>query len=617
MSNKSSSRARSSSSARADDSTPSEGENEALLVVWACAHLLPRVLLLQPADGHVPDAMELLLRVSKHVSKHVASTSTAEDSLTMAFSAIGCQADVSAVHTARLVDGRQLRCSVNAQLLLDPAIWQRHMRSLKAGGASSVAALRAAASYLSYLKEMRKVAKPSNTKARKTKVALTGADVIADILSEATFRDLAPVMAPMLAHHTLAVRRLTATVLAMFPPLNFELSDTNTTSELAGECSMLATVEETIRMEPTLTNEKSISSGIIRVQSMMTSTRLPGVYIACVPYFLLGMLRVKFSHVWKPCKTAMGVMASTYGHVLWPVYHALLAQSLRLIRLAVPHDETGSVVGTAVSTAVVSHKQQSQSRGLHGASSTGEESFALPVPVAPAMGSAECLRGHLDCWATFNIRTTDDTTYHGLLMGLGPGEQGMSTLLNKHGQQLATMFEAFLAELDAVLDYEDSESPSWRRKQSSGVAMRVLHPSKTKIKAQLQLWLNLMAACFSKQLVAKLANRDLLKRRFVRCLAMSETPIQSGALDCLVKYEMPFLNPYKDRLHRLINEKTFRNEMVLFHLDPREANTHTHTHIHTHIHTRTHTHRHTHTQLIHAKMQEKHATSIICLHSHI
>jgi U3 small nucleolar RNA-associated protein 20 len=53
----------------------------------------------------------------------------------------------------------------------------------------------------------------------------------------------------------------------------------------------------------------------------------------------------------------------------------------------------------------------------------------------------------------------------------------------------------------------------------------------------------------------------------LRLLSHRSGDIQKQALDCLVAYGYPYLMPYKDNLYRVLDDKSFRNEITSFSID--------------------------------------------------
>ena len=55
---------------------------------------------------------------------------------------------------------------------------------------------------------------------------------------------------------------------------------------------------------------------------------------------------------------------------------------------------------------------------------------------------------------------------------------------------------------------------------------------------------------------------------YLNLLSKNNPPIQKLSLDCIMTWKFDFLLPYKEHLEKLIDEKTFREEMILFNLIP-------------------------------------------------
>lgn len=65
----------------------------------------------------------------------------------------------------------------------------------------------------------------------------------------------------------------------------------------------------------------------------------------------------------------------------------------------------------------------------------------------------------------------------------------------------------------------------------------------------------------------KIHEADKVKAAVIRLLARSETQTQRLAVECLAGWGEAHLNSYKETILKLIDEKSWRNEMTLFSLD--------------------------------------------------
>lgn len=548
-----------------------------LSAIWASLHLLPRV----SDTNDTASAMEVspaITRVSASVANLLSGESTNGDSkLWSAISMIGSQATTSLLQMIR--QARQIKAKHSLELnqgpistLFSQESWDTLVQSIQKH-ASDIGHLRSMAAYLQELKYHRsslptqelvkpikgkKKSKKKESAPASEKSEVSVASFASDVLSLSTLVDtLLPALSGNLASPTTAVRRLTASILAVFPAINYRVTQENTKSELRGECDALQIIDKTFRLAPTIANEKSISQGVTRLQVMATSTRLPPAYAEPICYFLIGVFRIKFSPVWKTCKASLAAIASMHGSVLWPIYSSALERSNKLTRVAIPITEE-DVADGADSNAKAGRQEV---EGPDDGEESVDNSSHVWTPITAATAAEGSLCGSFSSWCYEDERTTDNHTFSELLMGTITTEQGMTTLANKHGQSLADMFEGFLREFDVLVPQPETNHQAQYR----------VVTSKKNAKAKLQLWLKLLAKTLSRQTVAKITQADFFKERYIRYLTMSEPEIQASSLDCLIRYELPYLNPYKERLHRLIDEKTFRNEMTVFHLDPRSG----------------------------------------------
>jgi hypothetical protein len=489
-------------------------------LLWGLLHILPRSTS-PPSPYHSPTVLTQLHGLSQFISELVLQESPARalregDVRCLLF--LRSQADISRVHLARAMDAR----------FEATAEWP-HMLALLKAYPTEPAVLRSTAVFLDYIKddgaastsaESKKVTK---TKKLQSKNVISE-DALGDIFSKATLTELLDLVAPGLSSSSVIVRRLSCSVLTALPCLPYVINEQNTKSELRGDCDILKTMEQTLRFTPNIKFEKNIGSGVLQVQTVLNSTRMPVQYARVVPYFYLGLLRTKFSPIWKAVSTALSSMASSHGKILWPIFAASIdltraPEKPRLESLE-DDDETEEEVGAGVDA------QVQLSRGM-------------------------------EMWSLEKVRATDSRTFFKLLLECASNEQGMMTLANKHAAEMATQFAAFMELYDARKRGIDTKAMGVFAGVSAGEQ-----------RERLLLWMRMIGASWSPQSIAKLEGREQLRYRCMEWLADTESEFQRASLEILGKFQLPYLNPYKENLLRLIEDKSSRDEMLSFHLDP-------------------------------------------------
>lgn len=85
------------------------------------------------------------------------------------------------------------------------------------------------------------------------------------------------------------------------------------------------------------------------------------------------------------------------------------------------------------------------------------------------------------------------------------------------------------------------------------------------LKKRLEMFLQVFAAVISPR---QLYRHQMLFQYYNVLLVKPDTVVAKLALECILTYKPPHVTPYKDAFKRLLDEKTIRDEMVVFDLTP-------------------------------------------------
>ncbi len=81
------------------------------------------------------------------------------------------------------------------------------------------------------------------------------------------------------------------------------------------------------------------------------------------------------------------------------------------------------------------------------------------------------------------------------------------------------------------------------------------------IRKRFEMFLRVFAAVISpKQLFA----HQLLYNYFISLLSSPDSKIATLSFQCITNYKNSYITPYKDNLKRMLDDKTLRNELILF-----------------------------------------------------
>ncbi len=195
--------------------------------------------------------------------------------------------------------------------------------------------------------------------------------------------------------------------------------------------------------------------------------------------------------------------------------------------------------------------------------------------------------------ATSSWESTDELTFNQQLMAVTT-ESNSTPLMEKKKNDLVQLFIEFLHhEYNNVFPMDDDEDDSnyktnknsnnnnkndnnndnnnndqieWNDSTRYQVTLETTKGWRKNVNNKIVLFFKLFATCTKN--VGGLRLKDTLHQILYRFLMKADSNIQKLSLDVLSHYKFPFINNYIERLQRLVTDKTFREEMTLFHLQP-------------------------------------------------
>lgn len=150
-------------------------------------------------------------------------------------------------------------------------------------------------------------------------------------------------LVPNLRSPSHAVRYYSLQILSSFPSKNFvtdhadlDLTDdldedpsfnadqSKNQSALVGKCDILHHMLNLERTQVRLSNERTFSSLIARIEVFGRSGKLPIVYAEAAANHMIGLLHVKFAPLWPLAVRALTSLAKAYENSVWPILESKL-----------------------------------------------------------------------------------------------------------------------------------------------------------------------------------------------------------------------------------------------------------------------------------------------------
>lgn len=294
----------------------------------------------------------------------------------------------------------------------------------------------------------------------------------------------------------------------------------------------------------------------VEIQRVGHTTKLGKLSARCrkaVPYFLIGILKTKFTVLWEHASTILVEEAGTQFDDVWPLLH----------------NESQELQGRNGGAGfMLRHKIESKltaEREAH-KQATDDEAMAPEGISTDDEWVAQC-RDELT--ANFlGFRTTDPTctdyiAYHKTLWGV---LENAHPLVERKNRVLVDYYFEFLDQYRRMWEAkdetnDDDEEEDDENEQADGDNM--VGVSKKLMNAALCDYLKLFATF---QNPRSLKSAELVRASYESLLTKAEPEIQQLALDCLLTFKDQKLGQYREALGGIIDEKTFRQTLATFKL---------------------------------------------------
>jgi U3 small nucleolar RNA-associated protein 20 len=386
------------------------------------------------------------------------------------------------------------------------------------------------------------------------------ADFPSEIFSTSQFAHISSFLGPNLAHSNEILRILSISLLAQWPPLQFVVNSTgDARSELFGACNLIEIMQATLNLQGNLENEKELERNLKKIEVFAQSRRLPAEYTAILPEFVLGLFEIPLSSLWPHAQSSLALLASLFPTILWPKFIEKLKESTENTKIVEENPELPMEEGD-----LEENQPEISEESVEIEQNEGEEEENDEIVGGESLYSD--LSAAFLSWRVYSVRSTDKFTLDNALWKSLTLEK-FKVLANQRGDELIQPFLSWLRDEYWVIfpDKSPVGTKTALLEPSSGISIR---PGGRKLaKVKLMNFLRYFIASVGNFSLISAENRAELEGLFFDWLLDSDPEIQSLALDCLARYNLPYLGPYKARLQRLIGETSFREEMTNFQLN--------------------------------------------------
>ncbi|XP_046556646.1 LOW QUALITY PROTEIN: small subunit processome component 20 homolog [Haliotis rubra] len=374
-------------------------------------------------------------------------------------------------------------------------------------------------------------------------------DLRDDIVSQECLLELLPLLQVNLASWSSQVRLLSVHTLSLFPVDLPPVEEQDT--EQLGVFDICQAAE---RVDINVYNYRERLRHLRKLDYKLVQPNIPIGPFEKVPlYYLLGSLYVNFKLMWEPVRELVkGYAVGMEQDVFWSVMGDQLQlaaeraanDSSSVSSQSVTRDVSLMVDVTAVSEIYTScHRHQSNRTGV-----ADHINLRLQLWRAMELFPDKCeARGKLIVPIFLKFLSEE---YHRRDMNSAPTED----ISIKHGQADQSEFEDEDEEDETKEEPSDQRSKySKKKKRRKGIIPSLL--------AHLHV--------FSKLRNPKsLPKEQELRNIYQELLHHKDLSVQKAAFSCVVTYNHKYLNPYKENFSRLLDDKTFKEEIIAFSIDP-------------------------------------------------
>ncbi|GFR31611.1 small subunit processome component 20 homolog [Trichonephila clavata] len=295
-------------------------------------------------------------------------------------------------------------------------------------------------------------------------------------------------------------------------------------------------------------------------------------------YFLLGMLYVNFKLLWEPSIKILETFAHGTPEIFWNAFYPHLSKSFEFCVKHNSGEDVFKVSESSRENVDIFNHHMLLWKAMEKFSDVVERKNKGVVPlllqfmvklVESPENIKEMKNENLESIQSKNESISD--------VEMKDEVENIKEVSNENLESIQSKNESSFdvemkdeAEEDAEIDYDDSEEEEEDESKDELDNSRVLPSKKKKYVRHFQVTKTLAAylTVFSKFKYPKGNYKaDELEKLYKELLTYSDPTIQKLAFDCILTFNYKYLTPYRENFYRILDSKTFKNEIVLFNVD--------------------------------------------------
>ncbi|KAL4860053.1 Small subunit processome component 20 [Chlorella vulgaris] len=382
-------------------------------------------------------------------------------------------------------------------------------------------------------------------------------------LSQQQLQELVPLLAPNLSASSQPLRRETLRALCCFPMPHMLAAAGSEDGAKGVPQPACDALEQLLALESRQQGADGGRPAVValgRMRNYLEYKRLPDWLVPAIVHALLGVLHIRFAALWNPTHGALAMALDTYPSVAWPlVYQQLTTAQAAFLAgdcYARPTDPGGTFAAP-------------QLPALLGARFAAAAAGALATGAGGSTDGAVRLTHLLKAMAAANNNVVESKARDWVHLFLAytaasPAQQMEEEEVaaeTAQGQLPAALSGKEGEEAEVEQEQEQAGSPEEDEADGREHGGTGSHVTGRPWRAGLREWLALLGGLRGARGMYQW--EAVQKAAAVQLMDIDPT-IQQGALKCLKVFKLKFLLPYLDRLLRLADNKTLREELTAF-----------------------------------------------------
>ena len=322
----------------------------------------------------------------------------------------------------------------------------------------------------------------------------------------------------------------------------------------SGICDIIQTLLQIEATPVSLLNERKLIAAINRVEVIGRTGKLPVAYAEATTNHMFGFMYTKFQPLWKPLtKALVALVATSQQNDVWPIVETQLKQ-LMVVNVDSNKNDSDEIFEKVLYGR--KHIIDTYNHLIAWESSIG---------LNPILFSSQVLQAQEKGRVSRHQSTDADTIFEIVWSVL----EDVPQVVANRSRVFVPIFLRFLHEQYYVLHDDDPDSRELRLQQ-------YLSEEDTEIKCwsrdelnrkMLQRKLTMFLKVFSQiNGMQQLFKHPLLLAIFVAFLSNPDASVANLSLSCILKYKLPYVNPYVEFLRNMLAKGKLRETLTKFNL---------------------------------------------------